>query len=228
MSPSNRLLGLLCVFAAAIPVSAATAQSAQSSAWVAKVQTKAIIVTPLAANVPADLSYTVRIGAPDANGDSAVELCALGIGSSQFRFDPTKMLKFLKGSVTLPAIPAASGEAVAIPTIEIPVGIDAAGKATDVDEDKKAGVTMVASALGLLNMDVYVGIKFSLALDAKVQSADALAGNATFGVSGDIFGSSFPLLGPGKLEVKQTTVPQPFTAQRIAADQTCAQIVAAR
>lgn len=229
MSALSNLLGFACILTIVPPLTSASAQStAPNEAWVVQAATKATIVTALSGEVPADLSYTLKLGAPDANGQTPMEVCALSIGSPQFKLDPAKLLPFLKASITIPPFATTSGTKVEIADIVIPIGVDPASKPLDIDKDAKPGVTMVASALGLLNMDVYVGIRMSFVLDAKVQDAATLTGTATFGVAGNIFGSSFPLLGPGPLTVKQTTAAQPFTAKKVPGDTTCAQIVASR
>ncbi|MET0344206.1 MAG: hypothetical protein ABW252_24535 [Polyangiales bacterium] len=224
----DRLLGLACLTALSAPLGAAQAQEAVSlvGTWGSKVSTTADFTVPLVGATTANVTVALRLDVREEGGQlvSDVELCQLNTDSPSLTVDYTKVVQYLKTQIAIPAGAVAPGTKLPLPDINITVGQDAAGLAVDTDGDTKPGVTLPSKALGTLALDAYAGLKLSLKLDATVQNATSITGTGLLNTVGTIFGSSFPLLTGGAINVSQKT-PAAFTAKHFAGSVSCADLL---
>jgi hypothetical protein len=199
-----------------------------SGTWAARVKTAAKITAPLigASNGPVDLGIKLFVKRSGGTLTADVQLCALTTDSANLKVDYSKALQYMKVTISEPDFVATVGGKVPLPLINVLVGIDAAGAAVDTDGDTNPGTTLPVVALGLLPINSYTGLNLKINLDATLKSADLIEGTSTFGGTGKIFGSNFPLLSAGELLVEQTQNPTAFSAKRIAGDVTCADAMA--
>lgn len=223
----DRLLGLACLTALSAPLGAAQAQAISlEGTWGSKVNTTADFTVPLVGTTPANVTVALRLDVKQVNGqlNADVELCSLTTDSASLKVDYTKAIQYFKGAVSIPASTFTAGSKLPLPEIDILVGQDADGKSVDVDADGKPGVTLPSTALGVLKLNAYTGLKLSLKLDATVTSADAIAGTGLLNSVGTIFGSDNALVTAGSLNVTQKT-PAQFTAKHFAGSVSCADLL---
>lgn len=212
----------------AVAQQAASAGADLSGTWAARVKTAAKITAPLigASNGPVDLGIKLFVKRGGGQLTADVQICALTTDSANLKVDYSKVLQYMKVSISEPDFAATVGGKVPLPPINVLVGIDAAGASVDTDGDGNPGATLPVVALGLLPINSYTGLNLKINLDATLKSADVIEGTSTFGGTGKIFGSNFPLLSAGELLVEQTQNPTTFSAKRVAGDVTCADAMA--
>lgn len=224
----DRLFGLACLTVLSAPIGARAQDAAISlvGTWGTKVNTSADIVVPVAGTSPANIQLALRLDVREEAGKLAadVEICQLTTDSASFKVDYAKLLQYLKTEIAIPATSPAIGAKLGLPDLVFKIGIDDAGKAVDTDADTKPGVTMPATALGALAINAYTGLVMTVKLDASLSAADTIVGNGTFSVAGTIFGSSFPLLSSGSINVTQKA-PAAFTAKRFEGSVGCAELL---
>lgn len=228
----DRLFAVACFTAMLVPLASAQAQEATAEAgslvgtWGTKVTTAAEFTLPIVGAAAANIQVALRLDVREEAGklSADVAICQLSTESPSFKVDYTKLLQYLKNEVSIPSASFAAGEKLALPDLVFTAGLDGAAKAVDTDGDTKPGVTMPATALGALAINAYVGLTMTIKLDATVKDADTIAGAGSFGVVGTIFGSNFPLLSSGVINITQKT-PAPFTAKRFDGSLSCAELL---
>jgi hypothetical protein len=195
--------------------------------WASKVSTTADLTVPLAGANPSKVELTLKLNvAATAGGQVSadVQICGLSTDSPNLKVDYSKLLPYLKTSISIPAAGATLGGKLALPDLVFRVGQDAAGASVDTDGDKNPGATLPVVALGILTINSYTGLDLNFKLDANWTDADTISGNGVFSGTGKVFGSNNPLLTGGTISVVQTKVPQPFAAKRVAGDPSCADL----
>lgn len=221
----DRLLGLAFLTAASAPFAAEAQAVSLEGTWAAKVNTTADFTVPLVGTTPADVVVAVRLDVKNVNGQfqTDVELCQLSTDSASLKVDYSKALQYFKGNFSLPVQSFTAGDKLPLPDITILVGQDDAGKSVDVDNDGKPGVTLPSTALGVLKLNAYTGLKLTLKLDATV-GATAISGTGLLNSAGTIFGSDNALVTGGALNVVQKA-PAAFTAKHLAGSVSCADVL---
>lgn len=195
--------------------------------WGSRVRTKAKITAPIigASDAPVDLGIKLLVKRAGGQITADVQICSLVSDSSSLKIDYTKMLPFMKQTVSAPDFAAGAGAKVPLPPLVFRVGLSKAGAAVDVDNDMHPGGALPIVALGIIPIQTYTGISLSISMDATVRSKDLIDGTAKFAGTGKIFGSNSPLLTGGDLTVEQTLNPTPFAAKHFAGDVPCTELV---
>ena len=222
----DRLLGLAFLTVASAPFAAEAQAVSLEGTWAAKVKTTADFTVPLVGTTLADVAVAVRLDVKEENGqlNTVVELCELTTDSASLKVDYSKAIQYFKGSISIPSQSFAAGDKLPLPEINILVGQDDAGKSVDVDNDGKAGVTLPSTALGVLKLNAYTGLKLTLKLDATLASADSITGNGLLNSVGTIYGSDNALVTGGALNVVQKG-PAPFNAKHFAGSVSCVDVL---
>ena len=196
--------------------------------WFAKVKTKANITAPIVGVAASDVDLALKLFVSQADGQlkADVAICNLATNSPTLVLGFDRVEPYIKLTESVPAFEATIGGKVPLPDVTFHIGQDAAGTAVDVDNDKNPGGTVGAIALGLVPLDAYIGLDLSIKMDATLADAQTVTGTAVFAGKGTVFGSNFPLLTSGTVEVVQTLTPTAFTAKRYPGDVPCAQRLA--
>lgn len=196
--------------------------------WFAKVKTKADIRVPIVGSAPSDVDLALKLFVKRADGRlvADVAICNLATTSPSLVLGFDRVEPYIKLTESIPDFTAAVGGKVPLPEVLFHIGQDAKGTAVDVDNDKQPGGTVGAIALGLVPIDAYVGLDLKITMDATLKDAETVTGTATFGGTGTVFGSNFPLLTSGFITVVQTQTPTDFVAKHYAGDLPCAELLA--
>lgn len=195
--------------------------------WGSRVRTNAKITAPVigASDAPVDLAIKLLVKRTGGQISADVQICSLVSDSPSLKIDYSKMLPFMKQTVSAPDFEATAGSKVPLPPLVFRVGLSEGGGAVDVDGDTRPGGLLPIVALGLIPIQTYAGISLSISMDATVRSIDLIDGTAKFAGTGKIFGSNSPLLTGGELAVEQTLNPTPFAAKHFAGDVSCAELL---
>jgi hypothetical protein len=209
---------------------AATAASGidLTGTWFAKVKTKANITAPIVGVAASDVDLALKLFVSQTDGQlkADIAICNLATNSPTLVLGFDRVEPYIKLTESVPTFEATIGGKVPLPNVTFHIGQDAAGTPVDIDSDKNPGGTVGVIALGLIPLDAYIGLDLGITMDATLADPQTVTGTATFNGKGNVFGSNFPLLTAGAVDVTQTLTPTAFTAKRFAGDVPCAELLA--
>jgi hypothetical protein len=238
-------VGVLCSFAVLAAPAASTCGPPPpadiTGTWAAKLVTSGKIEIPALPAVDANVEAVIRLNISVSGGNYVhkLEICKLSTPTTPnpntlvVTYGPA-MLATMVATASIPTYTAAVGGPVTIPQLVIQTGSSkvcngscVAADFVDSDKDNQPGVTLPANLLGLGNVDAYGALTTTINLSsATLVDANTITGNAAFATDGQVLRTNPPLVPGGSIKVTPATPSTAITAQRLAANATCSDVLA--